>query len=204
MVVLAIAVAIAAKRWEQKRAEAMAQVAAAMGFRMDDGAAIASHALPLFDRGHSKSARNGMTGTTADHPVTIIDYRYVIGHGKHRQIHDQTVVIFTELGRGMPDFELAPENFFHKVGQAFGYQDIDFDGSDEFSKQYLLRGPEETSIRSCFSPTVLAFLAGEPGWSAQARGGQLAVFRARSRCKPEEIPSLLADSLRIASGFTRG
>jgi len=40
----------------------------------------------------------------------------------------------------LPFFELKPENTFHKIGQVFGYQDIDFEAFPNFSKGYLLRG----------------------------------------------------------------
>ena len=83
----------------------------------------------------------------------------------------------------------------------FGYQDIDFEQAEDFSKQYLLRGEDEARIRGTFNGTVLAFLAGKPGWSVQTRGGAAALFLARTRCDPTQVPSFLADALQILSGL---
>lgn len=204
-----IAVAIvAARRWEARRLEEVRTVAAAMGFTFHEPAAGDSLAewvgtLPVFDRGHSRKALATLEGEIAGTPVLLTDYRYVTGSGKNQQSHTQTVAVFTELGRGLPEFELCPEHIFHKIGQAFGYQDIDFEGYEEFSKHYLLRGKDETAVRDVFGPETLSLLGGDPGWSVQARDGRLAVFRARNRVKPPVLPAFLAHALRIAGALSR-
>jgi hypothetical protein len=202
------AIIIAAIRMEKRRVEELRTVAGAMGFTFHEPAAGDSLSqwvgeLPLFDRGHSRKALATLTGEIAGAPVVLTDYRYVTGSGKNQQAHTQTVAVFTELGRGLPDFELCPEHIFHKIGQAFGYQDIDFDGHEEFSKHYLLRGQDETAVRAVFGPETLSLLGGDPGWSVQACGGRLAVFRASKRVKPPVLPAFLADALRIAGALSR-
>jgi hypothetical protein len=201
-------IAVAVARAEKKRVEELRTVAAAMGFTFHEPASgdtlaqwVAS--LPLFDRGHSRRALATLVGEIAGTPVVVTDYRYVTGSGKNQQVHTQTVAVFTELGRGLPEFELCPEHIFHKIGQAFGYQDIDFEGHEEFSKHYLLRGKDETAVRAVFGPEILSLLGGDPGWSVQACEGRLAVFRASKRAKPPVLPAFLADALRIAGGISR-
>lgn len=80
----------------------------------------------------------------------------------------------------------------------FGYQDIDFDSHQEFSTQYLLRGKDEDAIRRLFNSEVLGLLGAQPGWSVQATGGQLLVYRSHKTSQPAEIPSFAAEALRIA------
>jgi hypothetical protein len=195
-------------RMEQKRAEAMQAVAQAMGFRYAKDAdetpqAVAIPDFPLMQRGHSRRVKNLLTGTLADQPAMAMDYSYVIGSGKNRTTHHQTVAIFSEAARGLPDFELAPEHFLHKIGQVFGYQDIDFTEDEEFSKRYLLRGADEAAIRRTITAQARAFLVGHPGWSLQVRGGAVALFQASRRWKPEEVPTRLAESLSILNGLAR-
>lgn len=204
--VIALIALIGGVVWYQakKRRDSMQQVAAAMGFTyresMDD---LPDSSLPLFNRGRSQEASNVLTGELAGHPAMALDFSYVTGSGKNRTTHHQTVALFPNGGEGLPAFELSPENIFHKIGQAFGYQDIDFPEHEEFSKRYLLRGEKEDDIRKVFNSEVLAFLAGKPGWSVETRGRALAVFRAERRVKPEEIPVFLADALTIMNGLTR-
>lgn len=191
-------------RHEKKRTEAMGLAAQALGFQFaerDDGAI--AFGFPLCERGHSRKTKNVMTGTSGGRAVVLCDYQYTISSGKNSSTHVQTVAVFTDAA-GLPEFDLAPENVLHRFAGLFGYQDIDFDQAEEFSKAYLLRGPDEAAVRKVFGTEVLTFLSGEKGWSVQSRGGALAVFKSHRRCKPGEAPAFLADCLRIASAFRNG
>lgn len=200
---LAGIVIYAAWRMDKKRTEAMRQAALALGFTFaerDD--AVLAHGFPAFDRGHSRRAKNVMTGQTGGRPVTLLDHQYTIRSGKNSTTHRQTVAVFENLG-GLPDFSLEPENVFHKIATALGYQDIDFDEHPEFSRHYLLRGADEAAIRAVFNADLLAFLSQEHGWTVQSVGGAVAVLRASKRCDPGQAPAFLADCLRIASKLSR-
>ena len=186
---------------QKKRREALRTVAQTMGFEFNeewnaDELPSLCGTLPIFDRGHSKKATNLMRGKLAGEDVQILDYRYTIGHGKGQQVHGQTLVVFAS--GAMPEFTLGPESFFHRIAQAFGYQDIDFDDTPEFSKHYLLRGQDEPSIRRAFTSEARALLSQMQGWHAEACGGHLAVYRSDSYPKPMELPTYAADALRIA------
>lgn len=191
-------------RADKKRTEAMGQTASAMGFRfaeVEDYETLGD--FPLFARGRSRKAKNVMRGETAGHPVVITDYSYTISSGKNSHTYTQTVVIFERAAQGLPDFELGPENFLHRIGQVFGYQDIDFDTDEEFSKQFLLRGEDEAGIRRLFTPSVRAACRNNADWTVQARAGKLAAFRAGKKCKPEEVPVVVAAALRVVTALQR-
>jgi hypothetical protein len=209
VVALIVGIAVVAHRIEQKRIAAMGEAARVMGFTFQeklDAAALEGVVgeLPLFQRGHSRKATSVMTGETAAQRAVVMDYRYVTGSGKNSHTHNQTVVVFPDGGRDLPDFEAGPENVLHRLGQVFGYQDIDFEQDEEFSKRVLLRGEDEAAVRRVFTPDARALLAGEERWSAQARGGKLAVFRAGKRCDPAAVPSHLATALRLHTALNRG
>jgi hypothetical protein len=186
---------------EKKRTEAMQLVCQAMGFAFEETGDLdrlrGFGDLPLFDRGHSKRARNVMTGRTADREVLLFDYRYTTGSGKNSHTWSQTVALYPNGASGLPDLDLTPENVFHKIGQVFGYQDIDFDQSPDFSNHYLLRGNDEAAIRSAFPSDALAFFGQQHGWHVEVRGGHVAVYRSGKLCKPPEAPAYLADTLRV-------
>ncbi|HSK10273.1 MAG TPA: hypothetical protein VK911_11915 [Vicinamibacterales bacterium] len=183
-------------RAERRRNEGMARASETIGFAFtpkgDPGELKARADLPLFGNGHSRKVRNVMTGRMGGVEAQLFDYQYTVGGGKHSHTWRQTVALLP-APPGLPDFVLAPENIFHKVGQRFGYQDIDFDHSPEFSSRYLLRGTDETAIRAAFSQDRLAFLAGQPGWTVESRGAYLGIYRAGKRCRPEDLPGLVAD-----------
>ena len=98
-----------------------------------------------------------MRGNSGDAYVTIMDYQFTTGGGKNSSTFRQTVIVFESDELQLPSFSLRPENFFHKIGSAFGYQDIDFDSFPEFSKNYLLRGINEQAVRDTFNYDILSY-----------------------------------------------
>lgn len=131
--------------------------------------------IELFNRGRSKRVSNVITGEVEGSGVQVLDYRYTVGSGKNSSTYRQTVVAITTGGVGLPDFTLARESFFHKIGQAFGYQDIDFDRFPEFSKKFLLRGEDEAAIRTLFTRRLIEAYTGRLGCNVEVRSGWLCV-----------------------------
>lgn len=198
--------AIAGFVMEAKRREALQQAASRMGFQFLPDASIhsilpASHGLELFSRGRSPLASNVLQTSAAGVTISIFDYRYTTGSGKNRTTHRQTVALFQAPGATLPAFDLRPENLFHKIGTAFGYQDIDFSSHPQFSGSYLLRGPDEAAIRQTFNDTVLGFFEHLPDCCVQAAGTGLIIFRHGHCVKPENIPAFLETGLAVMSVF---
>jgi len=190
----------------QKRSAALAEVAARMGFTfeptVEDARLSSLGPFHLFTRGHRRVGRNLMTGKADAGPVILLDYQYTVGGGKDSQTYQQTVAIFQEV-TGLPDFTLAPEHLWHRIGSLFGYQDIDFEASEEFSKHYLLRGPDESAIRATFGAEALGFFAQSKGWSVEAAGGAVAVYRGGKRAKPDEYQPFLAETAAVRRALSR-
>ena len=207
VVIVAGSVIYFAFAYEKKRRAALAQVALTLGFTYLDKVppeALAGFGnFPLFRHGHSKSGRSMMEGKTGDAQVTLLDYQYTVGGGKNSHTYRQTVAIYRAAPTGLPEFTLAPEHVWHRIGALFGYQDIDFEASQEFSKHYLLRGPDEAAIRAAFGAESLGFFAQNLGWSVESFGGALAVYRAAKRCKPEEIQPFAAETANVLRALVK-
>ena len=188
---------------EKKRTAALFDVATRMGFsfepRVSNETAATLGSFHLFKRGHARKGKNLMRGKSGDSEVIVLDYQYTTGGGKSSHTHNQTVALYlvaaTEVRRA--EFTLGPEHWWDKIGQVFGYQDIDFESSEEFSKHSLLRGPDESAVRAAFGTNVLGFFAQNQGWSVESAGGSLAVYHAEKRCKPEEFQPFLAETAAI-------
>ncbi len=199
-----ILVVMLLRRAERARSEAMQQAGLTLGFTFERTADVellkASADLPVFNQGHTRRAYNVLSG--GDRRM-IFDYRYTTGGGKESHTWNQTMALFPGGGRSLPDFVLAPENVFHKIGQAFGYQDIDFESNPAFSSRYLLRGPDEAAIRAAFGPEALAVFESQPGWTVQVNAGNVAVYRAGKRAKPEDLPTFAEETRSILRTLTR-
>lgn len=153
----------------------------------------------LFNQGHGREFKNIIFGQTEDVTLSIFNYRYTVGGGKNSHTHHQSVCCFQSPQLRLPEFGLSPEHFFHRIGAIFGYQDINFDTHPSFSKQFLLRGPEEDQIRTFFSPTRLEYFESHPGISIEANGDRFILFRASKRIKPEEVRSFMEQGFEVYS-----
>ena len=199
----------AASIGEKKRTAALFDVATRMGFtfepKVSNETAATLGSFHLFKRGRSRKGKNLMRGKSDGADAIVLDYQYTTGGGNSSHTHNQTVVLYPGAatdGR-LPEFTLGPEHWWDKIGQVFGYQDIDFESSEEFSKHYLLRGPDESAVRAAFGTNVLGFFAQSQGWSVESAGGSLAIYRAEKRAKPEEMQPFLAETAAVRRALVR-
>jgi|SRR5665213_809081 len=101
--------------------------------------------LKQLDQGQNRYATNVLSGTYQQNEILAFDYHYETYYydknGRHTEHHWFSFFILT-LPVTFPDLTIRRENFFTKVAEAFGYQDIKFE-SAEFSKTFLVRSPDK-------------------------------------------------------------
>lgn len=208
LMALLVVVIVVSRRKERERTEAMERVCIEIGFvfepRADVDLLTSLGDLPLYKRGHSRRAKNMMTGRVGDDAVKVVNFQYTTGGGQHQHTSKQTVAVFPQVTRSLPDLQLAPENVFHKLGQVFGYQDIDFESNPDFSSRYLVRGPDETAIRAALYPETLSFFAEHEGWTVEIRSGTVGIYRAGQRSKPEDVRTFLEEAREVLRSLRRG
>ncbi len=206
IVVVAVIVALV-KHFEKKRTEALRAAAREMKLefsRLPDAELLPSlRTFPLFSQGHSQKAFNVMKGLADEIEITIFDYRYTTGGGKNQHTHNQTVVLLKSTVLDVPPFSLKPQNVFHNIGKAFGYQDIDFDSHPLFSEKYLLRSSDELMVREFFSYDILEYFEKRNGLSTEAGGNRLIFYQASKKVKPEDLPAFLKDGFHVYTLFKR-
>lgn len=183
----------------KRRRQGLERAAQEMGFSFEaEGINLASEGflgLPLLKRNTGLS--NVLRGSVTSGEAVVLDCQ--IGSGKSAQT--QTVACLRLPGMQLPEFELRPENIFHKIGAAFGYKDIDFEGNEGFSKSYLLRGPDEAAVRALFHPGLLAFFEQRTGWSVEGAGEWLAVYKQAKSIAPSKIRESLEEATQVATAF---
>jgi hypothetical protein len=185
---------------EKKRKEALFETARMMGFsfspREDLSTLEPAARFRLFSRGHQKRLKNVMRRSSGDGNETVFDYSFTTGGGKSQRVHRQTV-IWIQSGRlKLPEFEVYPENIFHKIGQALGSRDLNPEHSPEFSKRYRLRGTEEVRVLKLFNPEVASIFERNPGVSAAGYNDHAILYRAERRVKPADLSKWI-DTVRI-------
>jgi hypothetical protein len=211
---LAALVALGAFFLWQGRRRRLAMIAAAkqlgFAFEGDPGAdAMAALArlraladVPLLSRGFRQWAANGMAGRRNGRDVRVFDFHYR-HRARGRGTTALTVVLVPGAGAGLPDFVLAPENVFQKLGELFGGADIDFLTHPAFSERYLLRGSDEPAIRRAFRAEALETIGRERGWHVEVARGHLAAYCGTTCISPGEVPELVDRVLRIVELLAR-
>lgn len=190
----------------RKRAREFEQAAMQMGFAyqlQDMPVEPADEArFHLFSQGHGRKFRNVARGGSSAGEAALFDYQYTTGSGKNSRTFCQTVALFRWPGTSLPGFTLARERWWHKVGTAFGYQDIDFDSNPEFSRHFLLRGADEEGIRRFFTPPVLAFFESRDpaeAWTWEGAGDKLLIYTQNGKVKAANLPMFLQETASAAS-----
>jgi hypothetical protein len=186
--------------YEKKRSEALEHVAEALHFsfkRKCYDTLIRENFFDLFNKGRAKKLSNQMTGSSGDMNISIADYKYTVGSGKNSTTYSQTILIIQSAQLHLPPFTLCPENIFHKIGGMFGYKDIDFTSHPKFSKQYLLRGSDEGSIREMFNEDVLYFFEKAKGLSVEGKDDRFIYYKASKRVATKEIQAFLQEGINL-------
>ena len=206
-IVMVAAIIAAFIIYERKRAEKLEAICKELGLRFvakDDGTLFdaLSH-FRLFSEGTGRKIRNVFLGQADDREIAIFGYRYTVPHGKNNQTIQQTVMSFRSEQLNLPQFEMRPESFLHKIGKAFGMQDINFEDHPTFSKKYLLRASDEAAVRGVFNDNVLRHFAQNTGVNVEADGNRLIYYRAASRVSPNQIRMFMEEGFRVVGLFQR-
>jgi hypothetical protein len=198
-------IAVYSWRKEKERTRQLQLTASQLGWSFAASAPLNMIAglerFTLFNQGHAKEIKNFMYGEASGTKAAVFDYVYVIGYGKNRQTHRQSVVYLEPANLSVPYFSLRPENVLLKIFTAFGYQDIDFGQRPEFSRKYILRGQDEQAIRRTFNDGLLSFYEQYLGTCTDGGGNQLFVFRGGYRLQPHEIQGNVGLALKLMTLF---
>ena len=154
----------------------------------------------LFSIGHHPTLANVMAGQIDGTDVAVFDFTHVIRSGKSTSTVCQTVIWLQRRGTQRTEFALRPESLWNTIGSWLGHGDINFESHPAFSRKYLLRGDDEPAIRELFSDEVLSFFEQQDsGVSLEGSGNKLLYYRAGVRIEPNDLRSLLIETLRLNS-----
>ncbi len=202
-------VIIAYAYWsEKKRKEELKTAACRMGFsfspQKDHHLPSATGNMNIFTTGHSQEAYNIMRGEISRIPWTVFDYNYTTGIGKHSHTYTQTIASTQLNDISLPKFTIGPESFFHKLGDLIGYKDIDFNTHPQFSKKYLLKGPDETAIRKLFTQDILHHFEKRAGTATlETDKNTLIVYTSGRKVNPKDLRTFLTSASEVVNLFKR-
>lgn len=172
---------------DRKRREALLLWAAGRGwdFRPDKVGSVSADypGVKVFQKGHSRSAKNLITGEHRGRPVTLMDYRYVVGHGKNRSTHNRGVAILHCDFPTVPLF-IRRESALDRVGEFFGADDIDFE-SAEFSRKFYVKSADRKWAFDVIHTRTMEYLLQAPAFTIEFGFAEIAVYRT-GHCSTEQ------------------
>lgn len=193
--------------FERKREKALKEFALKSGFTILQGvnapAPLQFEGFSLFSQGRNRTIKTALRRDNGAKEITIFDYSYTVGSGKNKSTYTQTVFVINCKELALPAFAIRPESVFNKIGQLFGYQDIDFAENPEFSRKYLVRSEEELALRKMFIPRVLSFFTMQKNMCAEGRGNTLITYTFRGRAKPQAFHNEIRRASELADLFIR-
>jgi hypothetical protein len=133
----------------------------------------------------------------------VFDYRYRERRGKHIRYYTQTIAGFYSLHLNLPFFALAEETIGSRLGEVFGYKDIDFSSHPGFSKKFNLAGHDELQIRQTFDPRILSFLENLPGIQIDGGGNYIFIYYHARTVPVENLNAFLGTAQNIYNLFRR-
>lgn len=187
---------------EKKRREQLAVLAQNLGFTFhqrppsDLQGKISS--FPVMTSPRSASIYNTLKGERDSLKVFITDVRQTRGTGKHKNTTSFTAAVLVRPGSQLPQFEISPENFIHKIASTMGFQDIDLPSYPEFSKRYLLRGKDEVRIKQVLTPSVVKFFESQKNLYAEGSGDCLVIYRKPGKLKVGQVTQFLNETMQLS------
>ncbi|MEC8652510.1 MAG: DUF3137 domain-containing protein [Planctomycetota bacterium] len=187
---------------EKQRREDLQALAQKLGLRFrasNDSSHDDEYAqFEIFRRGHSRVAKNTMTGTVelfgrACKLVTG-DFRYKVtsGSGKNRRTttyHFSYLIAHTPWDT--PPLLVRPEGVWDKLKGAFGFDDIDFE-SDEFSRKFYVNSSDRKFAYDVLHPQMMEYLLQARPPMIDIEGGALCLSGGRGRWEPDRFEGAIA------------
>ena len=188
----------------RQRLEALNELALRLGLNFS---AAEDYALPerygflkQLAQGDDRYARNVLSGIYQQNQVLVFDYHYATYHtdknGTHKEDHWFSFFILT-LPMVFPDLTIRRENFFTKIAEVFGYQDINFE-SAEFSKAFNVRSPDKKFAYDVCNSKMMEYLLANRDLSIEIENNVLALAY-NTRLSAEQIEANLQRLVEIRS-----
>jgi hypothetical protein len=179
-------------RMARKRREAMAALAASLGFRFEpanDASVDEQYRfLGRLKQGANRYAFNRMTGDYRGHAVDVFDYHYeTYSHSKRgRRTHHHYFSFFIlHVADYFPELTISHEHLFAKIGQFLGFDDIDFE-SAEFSDAFSVKSKDKKFAYDICHARTMEFLLANRDLSIEIDAHCLSLFFGQ-RLAPERI-----------------
>ena len=145
-----------------------------------------------------------MKGTYKESNVAweVADVTFNEGNAFTAETFNTTLMIL-KLNKKLPIFTMEKEGVLEKIidrVMAFtGYKDINFEMYPDFSKKFLLMGPNEDEIRSFFTDEIIQFFEDHQIYHIESNGESMVIFDKIKLARTDETISFIDYGKELAS-----
>ena len=197
LIILVVAGAVLSHRAAKKRQAALLVWATTNGFSYEMGE---DHSLekrfPLFKclrEGSKRYAQNVMEGEHGGRGICAFDYHYETyssnSKGGRQTHHHYVSAIVVDTGLPLKSLTIRSENFFDKITEFVGYDDIDFELT-EFSDKFYVKAPDRKWAFEVLHQSTMEFLLESPRFTLEMAGPWL-MARKTGRLRPAQFSAAL-------------
>ena len=146
---------------------------------------------------------NCLKGTFEDLNISweISDITFNEGQAFTAETFNTTIMIL-KLNQKIPIFSMEKEGvlgkIFDKVMAFTGYKDIDFEMYPDFSNKFLLKGNNESEIRSFFKDEIIRFFENNHIYHLESNGESLIIFDKIKLARTDETIAFIKYGLQLA------
>jgi hypothetical protein len=180
------AIIIISEQMRERRRALLAGWAATNGFSFtaekDRGIADRFDGFELFRKGSNRYAYNISSGNVSgrERSAYAFDYHYetvTVNHkGQAQTQHHNLSAIVISTGLRLRQLHIRDENFFDKVGEFFGLDDIDFELA-EFNDTFHVRAPDRRWAFDVLHQKAMEFMLASPRFTMEFNDGRVLVYR---------------------------
>lgn len=150
--------------------------------------------VDIFGQGYDHEWRHVISGQFNGHSFTTFEYRFTTGYGKSRETHYLAMIHWSKAAASLPQFTLAPETFFDRIGnQLFRGQNIDFPEDPAFARACVVKGSDPAPVRALFTPAVRAALTPNRGQHLAGAGTDLFWWKEGDLPGPDQFDAYLTE-----------
>lgn len=189
----------------KKRREAMFALASRLGLQFNPGhdKSIASgyNFLDKLRSGSNRYAFNVLSGRFREHDIMAFDFHYEThstnSKGQTETQHHYFSFFILNMPMIFPELKIGREGFFSKIGQALGYDDIDFE-SHEFSRKFCVRSKNKKFAYDFCNAQMIEYLLTNSDLTIEVENNALAISFDR-RLDAEQIEMNLERLVKVRS-----
>ena len=118
----------------------------------------------------------------------------------------RTTVQIIHIKKKLPTFTLEREEVLDRMMSLAGYEESGFKVFTDFSRKFVLKGLDESTIRNFFTPKMIAFFESEDIYHLESNGEALFIFKYLRLASPHNIEEMVNYSQRLLiklQAFTR-